>query len=101
MKRAILVAVGGFLMLALARPGAAQIPARGLSSLVCLAGISGNGTYQVGPGDALVIEVSGDNGSSATLHIIHGGDDSTHVVTYSDSYTDGKLDCGDLILTVS
>ena len=72
-----------------------------LSALVCRAGINGNGTYEVGPSGALVIEVSGDTGSSVTVHIIHGTDDSTHVVTYSDTNNSGTLDCGDRILTVS
>jgi hypothetical protein len=84
-----------------ASPGAAQIPARGLSALVCLAGVNGNGTYQVGPSGALVIEVSGDNGSTATVHVTHGGDDSTHVVTYSDTDHSGTLNCGDAITSVS
>ena len=88
-------------MLALASPGAAQIPARGLSALVCLAGVQGDGTYEVGPAEKLVIEVSGDTGSSATVHIIHGADDSTHVLTYSDTNNNDVLDCGDRILTVS
>jgi hypothetical protein len=100
-KLAMFVAVGGFLMLVLASPGAAQIPARGLSALVCLAGVQGNGTYEVGPAEKLVVEVSGDTGSSATVHIIHGEDDSTHVLTYSDDNDNDVLDCGDRILTVT
>ena len=98
MKRATLFAAA-VVMLVFASPGSAQIPARGLSALLCLAGVNGNGTYQVSP--ALTIVVSGDNGSSATVHVIHGGDDSTHVVTYSDTHDTDTLDCGDLILTVS
>jgi hypothetical protein len=82
-----------------ASPGSAQIPARGLSSLICLAGVNGNGSYEISP--ALRIEVSGDTGSSATVHVIHGGDDSTHVITYTDTDTSGTLNCGDLILSVS
>ena len=101
MKRALLVASVGFVLLVWARPGLAQIPASGLSALVCRADIHGNGTYEVGPSGQLVVEVSGDTGSSAILHIIHGGDDSTHVVTYSDANNTGMLDCGDLILTIS
>ena len=101
MKRAMLVAVGGGLMLVFASPGSAQIPARGLTALVCLAGVSGNGTYSVGPSGKLIIVVSGDNGSSATVHVTHGGDDSTHVVTYDDANGTGELDCGDVIATVS
>ena len=100
MKRAMFVAVGGFLMLVLASPGEAQIPAQGLSALVCLAGVAGNGTYGVDPAGKLVVEVSGDDGNSATVHIIHGGDDSTHDLTYADD-GDGVLDCGDRILTVT
>jgi hypothetical protein len=97
-KRATLFAAA-VVMLVFASPGSAQIPARGLSALLCLAGVNGNGTYQVSP--ALTIVVSADNGSSATVHVIHGGDDSTHVVTYSDTHDTDTLDCGDLILTVS
>lgn len=99
MKFAIFV-VGGVVMLVLASPGEAQIPARGLSALICALGVQGNGTYEVGPSGQLVVEVSGDNGSSATVHIIHGGDDSTHDLTYSDNGS-GDLDCGDRILTVT
>ena len=84
-----------------ASPGSAQIPARGLSSLICLAGVNGNGTYAVGPSGALVLEVSGDDGSTATVHVTHGRDDSTHVITYIDADASGTLDCGDLILSVS
>ena len=101
MKRSTFVALGGFLVLTLATPGAAQIPARGLSVLICLAGVQGNGTYEIGPAEKLVLEVSGDSGSSATVHIIHGGDDSTHVLTYDDANQSGVLDCRDRILTVS
>jgi Na+/proline symporter len=97
-KRATLFAAA-LLMLAFARPGSAQIPARGLSALICLAGVDGNGTYAVSP--ALIIVVSGDNGTTATVHVTHGGDDSSHVVTYSDTHDTGTLDCGDLILSVS
>jgi hypothetical protein len=97
-KRTTLFAAA-MVTLVFASPGSAQIPARGLSSLICLAGVNGNGTYEVSP--ALRIEVSGDNGSSATVHVIHGGDDSTHLVTYSDTHSSGTLDCGDLILSVS
>lgn len=101
MKRATFFAAGGFLLFVLASPGSAQIPAGGLSALICLAGVNGNGTYEVGPSGQLVIEVSGDAGNSATVHITHGGDDSTHQVTYSDTNQSGTLDCGDRILTVS
>jgi hypothetical protein len=97
-KRAALFAAAA-LMLVFATPGSAQIPARGLSALLCLAGVNGDGTYEVSP--ALTIVVSGDDGSTATVHVIHGGDDSTHVVTYSDKNATGTLDCGDLILSVS
>jgi hypothetical protein len=104
MKHAVFVAIGGFLILAWASPGAAQIPARGLSALVCLAGIEGDGNYIVS--DRLRVSVSGDtvddNGNgSAMVHVIHGDDDSTHVVTYSDLNNTEQLDCGDLIRTVS
>lgn len=109
MKRAMLVAVGGFLMLAVAKPVPAQIPARGLSALICLAGV-GEGetdTYFVGPSGQLVLEVA-DNGAdgntgvgSATITITHGGDGSTHELTYSDTDESGSLNCGDLILAVS
>jgi hypothetical protein len=85
--------------LVFAAPGSAQIPARGLSALLCLAGVNGDGSYPISP--ALTIEVSGDNGSSATVHVIHGGDDSTHVVTYSDRDGSGTLNCGDIITSVS
>jgi hypothetical protein len=100
-KRAMFVAVVGCLSLVLVRPGEAQIPASGLSALVCRADIHGNGTYEVGPSGKLVVEVSDDTGSSATVHVIHGGDDSTHQLTYTDGNESGMLDCGDLILTVS
>jgi hypothetical protein len=99
-KRAMFVAVGGFVMLVWASPGAAQIPAGGLTALVCLAGVHGDGTYEVGPSGQLVLDVSGDSGSSATVEITHGGDGSIHVLTYSDN-GDGMLDCGDRILTVT
>jgi hypothetical protein len=82
-----------------ATPGSAQIPARGLSALVCLAGVNGDGTYAISP--ALRLEVSGDNGSTATVHVIHGRDDSTHVLTYTDVDSSGTLNCGDVILSVS
>ncbi len=98
MKR-ITVFAAAVLMLVFASPGSAQIPARGLSALICLAGVNGNGSYEVSP--ALTIVVSGDNGSTATVHVIHGRDDSTHVVTYSDTHETGTLDCGDLIISVS
>jgi hypothetical protein len=97
-KRAMLVAAG-FLLVVPPRPVAAQIPARGLSALICLAGVNGNGDYQVS--GQLSIDVSGDNGSSATVHVIHGGDDSTHLVTYSDTDSSGTLNCGDRIISVS
>ena len=38
---------------------------------------------------------------SATVHVIHGEDDSTHVLTYDDANDSGVLDCGDRVLTVS
>jgi hypothetical protein len=101
MKRAMLVAVGGFLMLAFASPGEAQIPARGLSALICLAGVNGNDTYQVGPSGQLVIVVSGDNGATATVSITHGADGSSHLLTYSDEDGSGTLNCGDIIASVS
>ena len=101
MKRAIFVALTGFLTLVYASPGAAQIPARGLTALVCLAGITGEGTYEVGPSGRLVVEVSNDTGSSATVHVIHGDDDSTHELTYDDANETGELDCGDVLETVS
>jgi hypothetical protein len=100
-KRAILVAFGGFLTLGWASPGAAQIPAQGLSALVCLAGVHGNGTYVIGPSGKLVVEVSGDSGSSATVKITHGGDDSTHALVYEDVNQNGVLDCGDRIQSVT
>ena len=101
MKGAIVMAFGGLLMLVWASPGAAQIPAQGLSALVCLAGVQGNGTYVIGPSGKLVLEVSGDTGSSATVEVTHGGDDSTHVLSYVDVNENGMLDCGDRILSVT
>lgn len=101
MKRALLVAVGVFVMLVLASHGEAQIPAQGLSALICLAGVNGNDTYQIGPSGQLLVVVSGDNGSSARVDITHGGDGSSHVLTYSDEDESGTLNCGDIILTVS
>ena len=101
MKRAMFVAVGGFLTLVLASPGEAQIPARGLSALICLAGVDGNDTYQVGPSGQLVVVVSGDNGSSAKVEITHGGDGSAHLLTYSDEDHSNTLTCGDAIQSVS
>jgi hypothetical protein len=106
MKRAVFVAISGFLVLVWASPGEAQIPARGLSALVCLAGIGTqeDGVYEVS--GQLTVVVSGDSvdndgNGSATIHVIHGGDDSTHVVTYLDLNNTEQLDCGDLIQTVS
>jgi hypothetical protein len=101
MKRAMLVAVCGFWMLVFANPGEAQIPARGLSALICLAGVNGNDTYEVGPSGKLVIVVSGDSGSTATVTITHGADGSSHVLTYSDEDESGTLNCGDIIASVS
>ncbi|HSC25850.1 MAG TPA: hypothetical protein VLD67_01170 [Vicinamibacterales bacterium] len=99
MKRAMFVTVFGCAFLAVVHPGEAQIPARGLSVLVCLAGVQGNGEYRVGPSGKLVLTVTDDTGSSATVHVLHGGDDSTHDILYADNGS-GELDCGDAILTV-
>lgn len=101
MTRAILVIVG-FAILGFVRPGAAQqIPGGGFSGLLCLAGIDGDGTYAVDPAGQVTIEVSGDNGSSATFAIKHGQDGSTHSVTYDDRNNSGTIDCGDRVLSVS
>ena len=106
MRRAIFVALTGFLLLVCVSSSEAQIPARGLSVLVCLAGVEGDGIYEIGPSGKLVIEVSNDEVSddpagTATVHITHGGDDSTHDLTYVDANENGFLDCGDLIQTVT
>jgi hypothetical protein len=99
MKRALFIAIGGFLMLVWASPGAAQIPAQGLSALVCLAGVQGEGTYPVSP--RLVVVVSGDDGASATVTITHGEDGSIHEIDYLDTDSSGDLNCGDRITGVS
>jgi hypothetical protein len=105
MKRAVFVALTGFLLLVSASSSEAQIPARGLSVLICLAGVEGNGTYEIGPSEQLVIVVSDDAVSNdlgaATVNITHGGDGSTHDLTYLDANQNGVLDCGDLIQTVT
>jgi len=100
-KSTALVFVAAAAVLLLGTSLEAQIPARGLTALVCLAGIEGEGVYDVGPSGKLVIEVSDDDGTSATVHIIHGEDESTHVLTYSDTNENGFLDCGDVVLTVT
>ena len=82
------------------QPVAAQIPARGLSALLCAADINGDGAYYVGPSGNLVIVVTGDNGSSATVEITHGNDGSTHYVEYVDN-GDSSISCGDQIVNVS
>jgi hypothetical protein len=44
-----LVAAIGFAMLAMVHPGEAQVPGRGFTALLCLAGIDGSGTYALNP----------------------------------------------------
>jgi hypothetical protein len=101
MTRSIFIIVG-LAVLVLARPGVAQqVPGGGFSGLLCLAGIDGNGTYPVDPAGQVTIEVSGDDGSSATFAIMHGQDGSTHFVTYDDRNDNGRIDCGDRVLSVS
>lgn len=102
MKRAIFVALVGFVMLVAVRPGEAQqIPGRGFTGLVCLAGVDGDGTYAVDPAGQFTLEVAGDTGSSATVTITHGQTGSTHVVSYIDAVENGRLNCGDVIVTVT
>jgi hypothetical protein len=101
-KRAIFVALVGFVMLVAVRPGEAQqIPGRGFTGLVCLAGVDGDGTYAVDPAGQFTLEVAGDTGSSATVTITHGQTGSTHVVSYIDAVENGRLNCGDVIVTVT
>ena len=103
--RLSLVAVGtGLITLALApSTSAQQIPARGLSSLVCALGVQGNGTYPSPGAGKVSAVVSGDTVTAgvgtATVAIQHGVSGSTHQVTYQDNGT-GVLDCGDAIIGV-
>jgi len=101
-KRAIFVALVGFMVLVAARPGAAQqISGRGFTGLVCLLGVSGDGTYSANPQGKFTVHVSGDTGSSATVTITHGESGSTHGVSYVDVDGNGVLNCGDVIVNVT
>src|SRR5215469_15758297 len=68
----------------------------GLSQLVCVLGIDGDGTY---PFHDLTVTVANDNGSSAdvTISTQQGRTSATYHITYSDTDGDHLLDCGDVI----
>ena len=102
MKRAIFVALVGFMVLVAVRPGAAQqISGRGFTGLVCLVGVNGDGTYSADPQGQFTVQVSGDNGNRATVTITHGASGSTHTVSYVDVDGNGVLNCGDVVVTVT
>ena len=76
---------------------AQQVPGRGFTALLCVAERLGSGPQspQVG-----VVVVS-DTGSSAVVTIFHGTTSSTHAVLYDDANESGRLDCGDVIFSVT
>jgi hypothetical protein len=77
---------------------AQTVPGAGISELVCVLGVDGEGTY--GRGE-LIVTVSSDDGSTAVVTVQHGRTSSTHTVTYEDIDADGKLNCGDTVTSVT
>jgi hypothetical protein len=79
---------------------AQQVPGIGLSELLCVLGVEGDGTYTAAQGE-ISVTIENDTGSSADVTITHGTSSSTHVVTYLDDDGDGMLGCGDTIIGVT
>ena len=101
MKRWIMIAMCGLFVAATGTASyAQQIPARGLSALVCVLGVEGDGFFST-PNGQLAIDVDDQSAGpgTATVTVFHGADDSTHYLTYQDNGDEG-LDCGDIILSV-
>jgi hypothetical protein len=103
MKRSVILVTLAFVGVVLNGPGFAQVPGRGFSVLLCVAQQAGSG-----PGNAQVsVAITSDTGPNAQgigqaqVTITHGVTGSTHTVQYHDSNNSGKLDCGDVIISVS
>ena len=104
MRRTIVLVAIGLFGFGATGPAVAQVPGRGLSSLLCLlqqVGVPGNAQISV----TIVTDfVDDDRNGTAVVTITHGapqsGSGSTHIVLYEDDGS-GGLDCGDSITSVS
>jgi hypothetical protein len=106
MKHWIMFFVLGLLAISLVGSGLAQqVPGQGFSNLVCQAGVNGSGTFELGNGQIMVVIDDGPTTpggtGTATVTIQHGKSGSTHTLTYEDTNSDGQLDCGDTVLSIS
>jgi hypothetical protein len=122
MKKFIVFIVSGFLFLTTVPPVFAKGPQGqsgqgqgttplGFSTLLCMADALLDGAEL--PGDPIVLfggqvivddlsEVSTSNGvSTIMVRITHGKTHSDHTITFIDSDSSGKLNCGDTIVSVS
>jgi hypothetical protein len=106
-RASMTLAVAAMLLVAkalLVRPVHAQtVPGTGFSSLVCVLGVNGSGTYGLPNGEVeLVVDDLGvTNGiGTADVTVYHGKSSSDHVVTYADSDGSGSLTCGDSVISI-
>ena len=98
MKRQLFGATLGTAAIAWAASmSAQQIPGRGFTALLCVAERLGGGP-QAGQ---VTVAIANDTGSSAQVTITHGVTSSTHLLVYQDANETGRLDCGDVIISVT
>jgi len=103
MKRWCVSIAVGMAFLLMAPQGSAQVPARGFTVLLCVVERAGSV-----PGGAQVnIEIVSDQPvdqsglRQAVVIVSHGESSSTHVVLYQDLDANQRLNCTDVVISVT
>ena len=103
MKRwCVAIAVGMAFLFAVAQ-GSAQVPSRGFTVLLCVVERAGS----VPGGSQVNIEIVSDQAVNqsglrqAVVIVSHGESSSTHVVLYQDVDGNQRLNCSDVVVSVT
>jgi hypothetical protein len=103
MKRLFASIAVGITCLLLAPHGSAQVPARGFSVLLCVVERAGSvpGGAEVNI-DILSDEAVNESGlRQAVVTVNHGESSSTHLVLYQDTDGNERLNCQDIVVSVT